>query len=117
MSLYQVQKLIYQLNRDPRTRERYASERDAVLAEYELSDEERLAIAEPDIGLLYVLGVNGQLLMHFAALHKIEWLDYLERMRQGLETHGPVREGVYAATGYEGVAAHDARLKREREAS
>jgi Aromatic-ring-opening dioxygenase LigAB, LigA subunit len=116
MSLYQVQKLIYQLNRDPRTRERYASERDAVLAEYELSDEERSAIVQPDIGLLYVLGVNGQLLMHFAALHKIEWLDYLERMRQGLETHGPVREGVYAATGYEGVEAHDARLKREREA-
>jgi hypothetical protein len=122
MSLYQVQKLIYQLNRDPRTRERYASERDAVLAEYELSDEERSAIVGageegPDIGLLYVLGVNGQLLMHFAALHRIEWLDYLERMRQGLTTHGPVREGVYAATGYEGVEAHDARLKKEREAS
>ena len=115
MSLYQVQKLIYQLNRDPRTRERYASERDAVLAEYELSDEERRAIVQPDIGLLYVLGVNGQLLMHFAALHRIEWLDYLERMRQGLKTHGPVREGVYAATGYEGVDAHDARLKRARE--
>ena len=116
MSLYQVQKLIYQLNRDSRTRERYASERDSVLAEYELSDEERAAIVEPDIGLLYVLGVNGQLLMHFAALHKIEWNDYLERMRQGLKLHGAVREGVYAATGYEGVEAHDVRLKREREA-
>ena len=116
MSLYQVQKLIYQLNRDPRTRERYASERDSVLAEYELSDEERAAIVEPDIGLLYVLGVNGQLLMHFAALHKIEWNDYLERMRQGLKLHGAVREGVYAATGYEGVEAHDVRLKRQREA-
>lgn len=115
MSLYQVQKLIYQLNRDPRTRERYASKRAAVLAEYELSDEERSAIVKPDIGLLYVLGVNGQLLMHFAALHRIEWLDYLERMRQGLEIHGPVREGVYAATGYEGVEAHDERLKRARE--
>lgn len=115
MSLYQVQKLIWQLNRDPRIRARYAEERDAVLAEYELSDEERRAVVEPDIGLLYVLGVNGQLLMHFAALHRIEWPDYLERMRQGLARHGPVREGVYAATGYEGVEAHDARLKRERE--
>ncbi len=115
MSLYQVQKLIYQLNRDPRTQDRYLRERDAVLAEYELTDEERQAITQPDIGLLYVLGVNGQLLMHFAALHKIEWTDYLERMRQGLKTHGAVREGVYAATGYEGVEAHDARLKRQRE--
>jgi hypothetical protein len=53
--------------------------------------------------------------MHFAALHKIEWPDYLERMRQGLKQHGQVREGVYASTGYEGVAAHDARLKAARE--
>ncbi|MBM3647818.1 MAG: aromatic ring-opening dioxygenase subunit LigA [Alphaproteobacteria bacterium] len=116
MSLYQVQKLIWQLNRDPRTRERWGRERDALLAEYEVSDEERRALVEPDIGLLYVLGVNGQLLMHFAALHKIEWNAYLEAMRQGLRTHGPVREGVYAATGYEGVEAHDARLKRQWEA-
>ena len=115
MSLYQVQKLIYQLNRDPRTRERYERECDAVLAEYELTAEEMSALTQPDIGLLYVLGVNGQLLMHFAALHKIEWLDYLERMRQGLKAHGHVREGVYASTGYEGVDAHDARLKAARE--
>jgi hypothetical protein len=115
MSLYQVQKLIYQLNRDPRTRQRYAQERDAVLADYDLTEEEVGALVKPDIGLLYVLGVNGQLLMHFAALHRIEWTDYLERMRQGLREHGPVREGVYATTGYEGVEAHDARLKAERE--
>jgi hypothetical protein len=115
VSLYQVQKLIYQLNRDPRTRERYAAARDAVLAEYELTDEEKQALVEPDIGLLYVLGVNGQLLMHFAALHKFEWTAYLDAMRAGLRKHGPVREGVYAATGYEGVEAHDARLERERE--
>jgi hypothetical protein len=115
VSLYQVQKLIYQLNRDPRTQARYENERDAVLGEYELTSEERDALEKPDIGLLYVLGVNGQLLMHFAALHKIEWTDYLERMRQGLKIHGAVREGVYAATGYEGVEAHDARLKSGRE--
>jgi hypothetical protein len=115
LSLYQVQKLIYQLNRDPRMRQRYAAERAAVLGEYDLTEEEIGALATPDIGLLYVLGVNGQLLMHFAALHQIGWIDYLERMRQGLRQHGPVREGVYAATGYEGVEAHDARLKAERE--
>ncbi len=100
MSLYQVQKLIYQLNRDPKTQARYLAGCDAVLDEYELTDEERRALGAPDIGLLYVLGVNGQLLMHFAALHKIEWNDYLQRMRDGLAKHGQVREGVYAATGY-----------------
>ena len=103
MSLYQVQKLLYQLNRDPGVQKRYAADRDEVLKDYELSDEERQAIVQPDIGLLYVLGVNGQLLMHFAALHKVEWNAYLEAMREGLKKHGPVREGVYAATGYEGV--------------
>ncbi len=60
MSLYHVQKLLYQLNRDPRTRARFDDDRGEVLAEYELSDDERGAILGPDIGLLYVLGVNGQ---------------------------------------------------------
>ncbi len=50
MSLYQVQKLIYQLNRDPRTRERYADERDAVLGEYDLTQEEIGALRSPISG-------------------------------------------------------------------
>ena len=68
------------------------------------------ALVEPDIGKLFHLGVNGQILMHFAALHQIEWQDYLQRMRDGIERYGPVREGVYAMTGYEGVDAHAASL-------
>ena len=55
-------------------------------------------VARPDIGLLFHLGVNGQILMHFAAFHQIEWQDYLQRMRDGIAEHGPVREGVYAMT-------------------
>ena len=98
MSLYQVQKLIYQLNRDPRTRQRYADERDAVLGEYDLSAEEIGALVKPDIGLLYVLGVNGQLLMHFAALEGFAWPKYIEAMREGVRVHGPVRAGIYAMT-------------------
>ena len=101
MSLYQVQKLIYQLNRDPRTRERYATQRDAVLAEYDLTAEEQGALIKPDIGLLYVLGVNGQLLMHFAAAAGYAWDAYLDAMREGLRLHGPVREGIYKTVGDE----------------
>jgi len=115
MSLYYVQKLLYQLNRDPGTQKRFAEDRGGLLGEYDLTEEERRALAEPDIGLLYVLGVNGQLLMHYAALHKIEWNTYLQAMRDGLAKHGPVREGVYAATGYEGIEAHDARLRAGKE--
>lgn len=110
MSLYYVQKFLFQLNRDPALQEQYRADRRAVLEPYELTDEETDALVEPDIGLLFHLGVNGQILMHFAALHGIAWADHLQRMRDGIATHGPVREGVYAMTGYEGVDAHAASL-------
>ncbi len=96
MSLYYIQKLLYQLNRDPYVRKRYEENFDSLLGEYELSDEEIRAIKDPDIGLLYVLGVNGQILMHYAALRGFEWDQYLAAMRQGLGEHGPVRAGLYA---------------------
>lgn len=96
MSLYSVQKLIYQLNRDPQTRQRHQLDLDALLAEYELTDEERRAIREPDIGLLYVMGVNGQLLMHYAAFCGFGWDAYIEAMKAGERKYGPVRTGLYS---------------------
>jgi len=98
MSLYNVQKLIYQLNRDPYARKRYGDDFDDLLDDYQLTEEETMAIKQPDIGLLYVLGVNGQLLMHYAALRGFEWNEYLDAMRRGVEDHGPVRAGLYAMT-------------------
>ena len=94
MSLYAVQKLIYQLNRDPAVRKRYDEDFEALLAEYELSDEELKAFRDSDIGLLYVMGVNGQLLMHYAALRGFEWNAYIEAMREGERKYGPVRSGL-----------------------
>lgn len=113
MSLYYVQKFLYELNRDERVQREYRADRHTVLEPFELTDEEIRALAEPDIGLLFHLGVNGQILMHFAAFHQIEWADYLRLMREGIEQHGPVREGVYAMTGYEGVDAHAEALGQE----
>ncbi len=110
MSLYYVQKFLYQLNRDPALQERYAADPRGALTGYELTGEEVEALVEVDIGLLFHLGVNGQILMHFAALGGIEWSDYLQRMRDGIAVHGPVREGVYTMVGYEGTGAHAARL-------
>lgn len=95
MSLYYTQKLLYQLNRDAALRRRLQSDLEALLAESELTDEERRAIREPDIGLLYVMGVNGQILMHYAALRGYEWNAYLEAMREGERKYGPVRTGLY----------------------
>jgi hypothetical protein len=97
MSLYAVQKLIYQLNRDPQIRTRLEQDIEGLLAQYDLTDEERSAIRDPDIGLLYVMGVNGQLLMHYAALRGYEWSAYIEAMREGERKYGPVRTGLYTS--------------------
>lgn len=98
MSLYSMQKFLYHLNRDARVQQRYRDERDALLADYDLTDEEHRAIDAGDIGLIYVLGANGQLLMHFAAYLGMPWPAYIQAMRDGVAAHGPVRAGVYAMT-------------------
>lgn len=113
MSLYYVQKFLYELNRDEKAQAAYLADRAGVLVGYELTDAEIRALVEPDIGLLFHLGVNGQILMHFAAFHHIAWADYLALMREGIATYGPVREGVYAMTGYEGVDAHTSELGQQ----
>ena len=98
MSLYGMQKFLYHLNRDPRVQSRYRDDQAALLAEYPLTMDERGAIERGDIGLIYVLGANGQLLMHFAAYLGMPWPAYIQAMRDGVATHGPVRAGVYAMT-------------------
>jgi hypothetical protein len=98
MSLYSVQKLLFGLNRDRDIQARFKSDLASLLSDFELTEEERHALTKPDIGLLYVLGVNGQILMHFAAFSGIAWPDYIEAMRRGIRDHGPVRAGIYAMT-------------------
>ncbi len=99
MSLYHLQKFLYELNRDDSVKEKYHNDLEGLLQQFDLTEEESNALRDGDIGLLYVLGVNGQILMHFAALLGIEWFDYLEMMREGINKYGPVRAGVYAMTG------------------
>ena len=86
MSLYYVQKFLYELNRSPQLQE--ALPIFGVLEPYSLTDEEAEALTAPDIGKLYARR-NGQILMHFAAFHQIEWQDYLQRMLDGIDDHGP----------------------------
>jgi hypothetical protein len=98
MSLYAAQKLLYHLNREPAVQARFKADKAALLDDYELSAEERQAFLAGDVGKLYVLGANGQLLMHFAALLGMPWADYIEAMREGVRRYGPVRAGIYAMT-------------------
>ena len=98
MSLYQMQKFLFDINRDPAVQQRFLAERTQVLSVYDLTPEERDAVIAGDIGLLYVLGANGQLLMHYAALLGMEWSAYIAAMRDGVRKYGPVRAGLYSMT-------------------
>lgn len=98
MSVYGLQKFLYMLNRDEQVQQRFKAEPAAALDAYPLTAEERGALERGDIGLIYVLGANGQLLMHYAAFLGMPWADYIQAMRDGVAKHGPVRAGVYAMT-------------------
>lgn len=101
MSLYALQKFLFELNRSSDVQRRFLAgdaERASVLDGYPLNAEEREAVQAGDIGKLYVLGCNGQLLMHFAPLLGMPWADYIAAMRDGVRKYGPVRAGVYAMT-------------------
>jgi hypothetical protein len=98
MSLYQLQKFLYDINRDPSVQGKYRADLQGLLDQYELTSEERRALEAGDIGLIYVLGANGQLLMHYAAFLGMSWPAFIQAMRDGVAKHGPVRAGVYAMT-------------------
>jgi hypothetical protein len=98
MSLYQMQKLLYDLNRDRDLQRQYRADLSAVLDRYDLTVGEREAFVTRDVGLLFVLGSNGQLLMHYAAFLGLPWADYIAAMREGVRRHGPVRAGIYHMT-------------------
>jgi Aromatic-ring-opening dioxygenase LigAB, LigA subunit len=93
-----MQKFLYDLNRDAGAQQKFRADPQGLLAAYDMDAEERSAIENRDIGLLYVLGANGQLLMHYAAFLGMPWADYIAAMRDGVSRHGPVRAGVYAMT-------------------
>jgi hypothetical protein len=96
MSLYQLQKFLYDLNRDARVQQEYRADLAGLVERYELTDEERTAIVESNVGLIYILGANGQLLMHYAAFLGMPWPAYIQAMRDAVAKYGPVRAGVYA---------------------
>ena len=88
MSLYQVQKVLYRLNNDAAARKRFATERDALLAEHALTAEERRALAEADVGRLHLMGVHPLLLAPFAGRSGLKWPDYLAALKRAREEAG-----------------------------
>jgi Aromatic-ring-opening dioxygenase LigAB, LigA subunit len=84
MSLYQLQKLIYHVNRDPYHRERFRQDPAEFVKGYELTEEEKSAAVNVDVRKLYVLGVHSLLLRPFTLSHKISNDDYAKALA-GLE--------------------------------
>jgi hypothetical protein len=81
VSLYQVQKLLFDVNRDRQVRTRFLEERAALVAEYGLTEEECRAVLPPDFHALYAMGVHSLLLAPLAATLGVSFPDYLATLR------------------------------------
>ena len=84
MSLYQLQKLIYHINRDAAQRERYRQDPAAFVKNYDLSEQETQAVLNIDVRALYGFGVHSLLLRPFTLLNKVSNEDYAKALK-GLE--------------------------------
>ena len=84
MSLYQIQKLMYEVNRNPERREAYRKDKAAFAARYDLTADERDAVTQLDIRRLYQFGVHPLLLRPFTLFHQISNQDYAKALA-GLE--------------------------------
>ncbi|TMB75017.1 MAG: aromatic ring-opening dioxygenase subunit LigA [Deltaproteobacteria bacterium] len=84
MSLYQLQKLIYHVNRDEAQRERYRQNPAEFIKGYDLTEQEAAAALNVDVRALYTLGVHSLLLRPFTLLHKVSNEDYAKALA-GLE--------------------------------
>jgi Aromatic-ring-opening dioxygenase LigAB, LigA subunit len=81
MSLYEVQKLLFHINREPKVFERFLNEREKLIAEYRLTEKERRALLEMDFRCLYKMGVHSLLLGPLAATLGVSFPDYLTILR------------------------------------
>ncbi len=84
MSLYGLQKLIRDVNRNPAVRARFQADSAPLCAEYGLTDDETRTLGERDYGGLYRMGVHGLLLRPFSILHQVPESDYLHAIRESV---------------------------------
>lgn len=81
MSLYQVQKLIYQIHNQLDLRARFNADPAAVIAEFKLMEDEKRALLDKDMGALFRMGVNPWLLLQYANITGVSTPDYLRQIR------------------------------------
>lgn len=88
MSLYQLQKALFQMNTDSERAEAYRENPDTYLVSFDLSDEEVRCLKDVDLGTMYAMGVHPQFLAPFAGRANVSWTDYIT----ALENPGPMAE-------------------------
>jgi len=81
MSIYELQKLLRDINRKPACRTAYFESPARFAEGYDLTADEREALAKLDIEALYAKGVHGLILRPFSILHSIAEPDYLKAIR------------------------------------
>jgi aromatic-ring opening dioxygenase LigAB LigA subunit len=81
VSLYQVQKLLFHVNRGREVRVRFLSERERLVSGYDLTADERRAVLDMDFRALYQMGVHSLLLGPLAAALGVSFPDYLAMLR------------------------------------
>ena len=75
MSLYEMQRLIHDLNVQPALVERFRAAPDVVLDEYALDEAERAALRDGDLAALWRLGLHPLMMLHYARLRQIRMPD------------------------------------------
>lgn len=81
MSLYQVQKLIYQIHNQLDLRAQFVADPGAVIAEFKITEAEKNALLDKDMGALFRMGVNPWLLLQYANITGVKTPDYLRQIR------------------------------------
>jgi Aromatic-ring-opening dioxygenase LigAB, LigA subunit len=81
VSLYQVNKLLFNLFNDLELQAKYKQDAGAVLRRYDLQDAEIKALREVNAGELYRMGAHSFLLWQFARLMDLKPAIYFKQFR------------------------------------
>jgi hypothetical protein len=81
MSLYQVDKLLFNLFNDLELQEKYRQDFSDVLKRYDLQDSEIKALREVNAGELYRMGAHSFLLWQFGRMMDLKPATYFKQIR------------------------------------
>ena len=81
MSLYQVDKLLFNLFNDLELQDKYKRDSDEVVRRFDLQDTELKALREVNAGELYRMGAHTFLLWQFARMMDLKPAAYFKQIR------------------------------------